>query len=113
MGQQIAIPLRVFRPTQCRRNDDHVAVVGDVQQQPLSASRGPSDTRPLLEMESGYRARAMHLLPRQGSDAPWVVHTKYALDRAVLRSAPVDGPALRFTESMVNSTATPFEVAAR
>jgi monooxygenase len=55
----------------------------------------------------------MHLLPHQGSDAPWVVHTKYALDRAVLRSAPVDGPALRFTESMVNSTATPFEVAAR
>ena len=72
-----------------------------------------TDTRPLLDMESGYLARAMHLLPRQGSDAPWVAHTKYALDRSVLRGAPVDDPALRFTESVVNTTATPFEVAAR
>jgi monooxygenase len=79
---------------------------------PVSAP-GIADTRPLLDMESGYLARAMHLLPRQGSDAPWVAHTKYALDRSVLRIAPVDDPALRFTESVVNSTAAPFEVAAR
>jgi cation diffusion facilitator CzcD-associated flavoprotein CzcO len=74
---------------------------------------GIADTRPLLEMESGYLARAMHLLPRQGSDAPWVAHTKYALDRSVLRSAPVDDPVLRFTESVFKTTANPFEVAAR
>jgi monooxygenase len=72
-----------------------------------------TDTRPLLEMESGYLARAMHLLPRQGSDAPWIAHTKYALDRSVLRSAPVDDPALRFTECVLETTVTPVEVAAQ
>ena len=77
------------------------------------SEQGIADTRPLLDMESGYLARAMHLLPRQGSDSPWVAHTKYALDRSVLRSGPVDDAVLSFTESAVTTTATPLEMAVR
>lgn len=69
-------------------------------------------TRPLMELKSGYLARAMHAFPRQGPDAPWVAHVKYALDRSVLRSAPVDDPALRFTDSVLNATTIPVELAA-
>ena len=66
--------------------------------------------RPYIEMESGYLRRAMHLFPQRGSDVPWTADQNYALDRSLLRA--VDDPALKFTESVVDTAARPAEAAA-
>ncbi len=55
--------------------------------------------RPFLDMDTAYINRAMHLFPRQGSHGPWTVDQNYALDRARLRTGPVEDPALQFTRA--------------
>ena len=64
--------------------------------------------RPYIEMRSGYLRRAMHLFPQQGSDGPWAADQDYKFDRLQLRT--VADPALRFTDSMVDSSATSADV---
>lgn len=39
-----------------------------------------SPTRPLLDFQAGYVKRAMHQLPQQGTEAPWVTPMDFALD---------------------------------
>jgi cation diffusion facilitator CzcD-associated flavoprotein CzcO len=68
--------------------------------------------RPFLEMGSGYVNRAMHLFPQQGSRGPWTVDQSYRVDRVRLGKAPIEDPALRFTEAKVRSVAAPFAVGA-
>ncbi|WP_319456471.1 MULTISPECIES: NAD(P)/FAD-dependent oxidoreductase [unclassified Mycobacterium] len=64
--------------------------------------------RPYIDMGSGYLSRAMHLFPQRGSDVPWAADQDYKVDRVQLGA--VADPALRFTESMIDSTATSAEV---
>jgi cation diffusion facilitator CzcD-associated flavoprotein CzcO len=52
---------------------------------------------PLIDFSSGYVRRSIDSFPRQGSKAPWKLHQNYALDRMLLRHAPVDDPALEFS----------------
>jgi len=65
--------------------------------------------RPYVEMGSGYLGRAMPLFPQRGSDVPWAAEQDYKVDRMQLRT--VADPALRFTASMIDSTATSAEAA--
>ena len=60
--------------------------------------------RPFLEMENGWISRSIHLFPRQGSHGPWTVDQSYASDRARLGTAPIEDPALKFTDAVVDAT---------
>ncbi|HEX7825829.1 MAG TPA: NAD(P)/FAD-dependent oxidoreductase [Mycobacterium sp.] len=68
--------------------------------------------RPFLDMDTAYVNRAMHLFPQQGSHGPWTVSQNYALDRARLRSGPVEDPVLKFTATAVGTEAASRETAA-
>jgi cation diffusion facilitator CzcD-associated flavoprotein CzcO len=48
------------------------------------------ERRPLLELSSGYLARAEGLLPMQGPRHPWRVRQHYVLDLAAMRFSKVD-----------------------
>jgi cation diffusion facilitator CzcD-associated flavoprotein CzcO len=50
-----------------------------------------------VDFSSGYFQRALHILPKQGARAPWRLHQNYALDRVMLRHAPLNDGALRFS----------------
>jgi monooxygenase len=58
---------------------------------------------PLLTFSSGYVQRAVADFPRQGSFAPWKLYQNYALDRALLRHAPVADRAMEFSKPRRNS----------
>jgi len=53
--------------------------------------------RPLLELSSGYIARAADELPKQGTKAPWFLRQNYLLDLFTMRVARVDDPSLAFS----------------
>jgi hypothetical protein len=53
--------------------------------------------RPFTEFASGYIRRALDVLPRQGSRAPWRISPTYSEDVRLLRKQPVDDPELQFT----------------
>jgi hypothetical protein len=48
------------------------------------------ERRPLLELSSGYLARAEGLLPMQGAHHPWQVKQHYVRDLAAMRFSRVD-----------------------
>jgi cation diffusion facilitator CzcD-associated flavoprotein CzcO len=51
---------------------------------------------PFADFSSGYIQRAMHLLPRQGTQGPWKLFDHYADDRRRLQQEPVDDGVLAF-----------------
>lgn len=55
-----------------------------------------ADTRPALDLQSGYVQRAAGDLPRQGTRKPWRIHQNYLRDLLALRFAPLRDGALRF-----------------
>lgn len=54
------------------------------------------DTRPALDLQSGYVHRAASLLPRQGTRKPWRIYQNYLLDLVLLKLGPLRDGALRF-----------------
>ncbi len=56
-------------------------------------------TRPLLNLTSGYIARAFEVLPRQGTGGPWRTAPVYSADARALRQPPGSDPELRFSSS--------------
>jgi cation diffusion facilitator CzcD-associated flavoprotein CzcO len=54
------------------------------------------ETRPALDLDSGYVRRAEGELPRQGSRKPWRIYQNYLLDLLSLKLAPLRDGALRF-----------------
>ena len=48
------------------------------------------ERRPLLELSSGYLARAEGILPSQGARHPWRVRQNYVRDLAAMRFSKVD-----------------------
>jgi monooxygenase len=54
------------------------------------------ETRPALDLNSGYVQRAEGQLPRQGSRKPWRIYQNYLLDLLSLKLAPLHDGALRF-----------------
>lgn len=64
-------------------------------------------TRPLLDFGAGYVQRAMHQLPRQGVEAPWLMSMDYRLDASMLREGPVEDPNLQFLRP---AQSTPIQI---
>jgi cation diffusion facilitator CzcD-associated flavoprotein CzcO len=66
----------------------------------------PSDpgmpTRPLLDFGAGYVQRALDQLPRQGTEAPWLMSMSYRADVRMLREQPVQHPELHFDTAKEN-----------
>lgn len=74
--------------------------------------------RPMLEMASGYVARAKDKLPRQGEESPWQLPQSYRRDLKALRFDRLDDQHLEFTRASTQplskrSTAEPRRRAAR
>jgi cation diffusion facilitator CzcD-associated flavoprotein CzcO len=53
--------------------------------------------RPLLDLSSGYVARAADEMPKQGSKAPWFLRQNYLLDLLTTTFGRVDDPSLVFS----------------
>lgn len=53
-------------------------------------------TEPWVDFSSGYFARSLHLLPKQGSRAPWKLNQNYIKDLLILRFGAVDDGVLAF-----------------
>jgi cation diffusion facilitator CzcD-associated flavoprotein CzcO len=51
---------------------------------------------PVVDLASGYVARARDTLPQQGPAVPWRLHQSYFADLWAFRYGPVEHPALRF-----------------
>jgi hypothetical protein len=64
---------------------------------------GPIETSPFIEMTSGYFERSRHLLPLQGSKAPWRLRQHYFKDAALWR-AQVDEKELQFGKAAALAT---------
>ena len=60
----------------------------------------PSITEePWVDFSSGYFQRSMHLLPKQGSRAPWKLYQNYPRDILLLRMGKVDDGVLEFARA--------------
>jgi monooxygenase len=57
------------------------------------------EARPLLDFSAGYVQRALHLMPKQGDGAPWMMSSSYYTDVKLLRSESVVDSNLRFGTS--------------
>ena len=57
---------------------------------------GASQTTPFMALQSGYVARAQHLMPRQGMHSPWRVHQNYLADVLAIRFGRLDDGVLEF-----------------
>ena len=70
------------------------------------------EARPLLDFSAGYVQRALHLMPKQGNGAPWMMSSSYYTDVKVLRSESVAEPNLRFGASRQVGVASAVAVTA-
>ena len=62
---------------------------------PVAPSR-PGPTTPLIDLTSGYVARGVHLLPRQGRRSPWRMHQNYPRDVWLMRRSTLTRDGMRF-----------------
>ena len=53
-------------------------------------------TEPVIDFTSGYVARSLHLLPRQGTKTPWRLHQNYFKDLSMMRYGRLDDGTLEF-----------------
>ena len=65
-------------------------------------------TGPFTDFSSGYFARSLDKLPKQGSRDPWRLHQNYLLDTFSLKRSPIEDGTLQFTRS---AAAAPDEAA--
>jgi len=56
------------------------------------------DELPFMDFSPGYFQRAMHLLPKSGSRAPWRLKQNYFFDMRTIRHGKVDDEGLRFAK---------------
>jgi cation diffusion facilitator CzcD-associated flavoprotein CzcO len=54
-------------------------------------------TEPLIDLASGYVLRSIHMLPKQGPQAPWRLHQNYARDIVMLRRGPLEDEGMEFS----------------
>jgi monooxygenase len=56
-----------------------------------------TDLAPLINLTSGYVARSVDALPKQGPRRPWRMYQNYARDVLQMRRGPVSDKGIRFT----------------
>ena len=54
---------------------------------------------PLIDLESGYVLRSLHLLPRQGPAAPWRLHQNYPRDVRLMRRGALEDEGVVFSRA--------------
>jgi cation diffusion facilitator CzcD-associated flavoprotein CzcO len=59
--------------------------------------QGTSGKNWIDSFSSGYIQRKVHLLPKQGSEPPWVNTQNYLLDRKIIGEGPIEDGYLQFT----------------
>jgi cation diffusion facilitator CzcD-associated flavoprotein CzcO len=59
--------------------------------------QGTSGKNWIDSFSSGYIQRKVHLLPKQGSEPPWVNTQNYLLDRKIIGAGPIEDGYLQFT----------------
>lgn len=64
---------------------------------------GAMETRPFVDMQSGYISRVSHLLPRQGMEKPWKLYQNYFADMAALKTAKYDVDTIEYGNAIVTS----------
>jgi cation diffusion facilitator CzcD-associated flavoprotein CzcO len=89
---------------------NHMDAHGYGQATPRLAS-DDIETRPFLDLSSGYVQRGLELFPRQGAEQPWRVHQNYIRDIAMIRRGDLTG-GMEFTPAAARRTAEPVERAA-
>jgi cation diffusion facilitator CzcD-associated flavoprotein CzcO len=57
----------------------------------------PQQLQPLMNLTSGYVARAAHQMPRRGSRGPWAIQQNYLLDLWAMATGRVDEPSMSFS----------------
>jgi cation diffusion facilitator CzcD-associated flavoprotein CzcO len=57
------------------------------------------DEEPFMDFASGYVQRSLHLLPKQGSRAPWKLRMNYLRDVLTIRRGAIEDDALRFSRT--------------
>lgn len=58
----------------------------------------------IQDFESGYMARMMPMMPKQGDREPWTNPQRYSLDKKTLRKAPLEDGAMIFSNPRVPAT---------
>ena len=78
---------------------NHMAATGARQCTPRlrDDERGMAGEDWIANFSSGYIQRKMHLLPRQGTEWPWLNTQNYASDRETIGRGPVDDEFLQFS----------------
>ena len=64
-------------------------------------------TRPLLDFAAGYVQRSVHMLPKNGSRAPWQLGMNYAVDVITLRHGRIRDSAMRFSSPVPSAPPRP------
>jgi cation diffusion facilitator CzcD-associated flavoprotein CzcO len=54
------------------------------------------EEEPVIDFNSGYVMRALHMLPHQGSKTPWRLHQNYMKDLSMMRYGRVDDGTMEF-----------------
>ncbi|MBT3833182.1 MAG: NAD(P)/FAD-dependent oxidoreductase [Gammaproteobacteria bacterium] len=80
---------------------NHMDEVGMKQATPtLRAEDADMQVRPWIDdFQGGYMTRSMHLFPRQG-EGPWRNTQDFAVDKKMVRKAPIADSALKFSNPM-------------
>jgi hypothetical protein len=63
------------------------------------------EERPLLDLASGYVARAAERFPRQGANRPWYLRQNYILDLLTTVYGRIENAALEFTPARPHADA--------
>jgi monooxygenase len=61
------------------------------------------ESRPILEMRSGYIARAADRMPAQGTTFPWQVHQSFLRDYRAMRLGKIDDGVMEFRDVAARS----------
>jgi len=61
---------------------------------------------PFMDFASGYVQRSLHLLPKQGSRAPWRLRQNYLRDALTIRRSGIEDETLRFSRARVRDGAS-------
>tara|TARA_B100001094_G_C18014121_1_gene711640 strand:- start:715 stop:1008 length:294 start_codon:yes stop_codon:yes gene_type:complete len=70
----------------------------------LRAEDAEMTVRPWIDdFPAGYMKRSMHLFPKQG-EGPWRNTQDFAKDKKMVRSAPIDDSALKFSNPIAQAS---------
>ena len=84
----------------------HMDHIGAREAKPVN-HHGKMETRPFVDMQSGYIARMAHTLPRQGMEKPWKLYQNYFADMAALKTANYDEETIEYGNKVVTTEPRP------